>query len=201
MKDREKKFKSLLIFGPPGSGKGTLSKVLAGAGNLFHLSSGEIFRGLSPDSPAGKLFHSYANRGHLVPDEVVLEVWKEHMQGLIAKGLYQPEHQVLMLDGVPRTLEQAKMFDAYIEVVGIILLEVKHVDTLIQRLQKRALIENRLDDAKLEVLSTRMQVYENQTAHLLHHYPKQLVHPFNAEQKPLEVLRDVLIQLCPLLIH
>jgi len=57
----EEKFQSVLIFGPPGAGKGTMGKFLSSAGNHFHLSSGDVFRGLSPESPAGKLYHSFAN--------------------------------------------------------------------------------------------------------------------------------------------
>src|SRR5689334_7523772 len=64
-----RKYRSILIFGPPGAGKGTLGKFLSSAGNHFHLSSGDIFRGLSPESPAGKIYHSYAGKGHLLPDD------------------------------------------------------------------------------------------------------------------------------------
>ena len=74
-------FRAILIFGPPGSGKGTLGKFLSTAGNHYHLSSGDIFRGLSPESPAGKLFHTYASKGHLVPDEVTIQIWRHYVGG------------------------------------------------------------------------------------------------------------------------
>ena len=96
--------RSILIFGPPGSGKGTLGKSLSSAGNHFHLSSGDIFRGLSPESPAGKVYHNYAGKGLLLPDDTTIQIWHHYVHGLIATNRYFPEQQLLLLDGIPRTL-------------------------------------------------------------------------------------------------
>ena len=194
-------FRSILIFGPPGAGKGTLGKFLSSAGNHFHLSSGDIFRGLSPDSPAGKLFHSYAGKGHLVPDEVTLQIWRHYVEGLIATNRYFPHEQFLLLDGVPRTVRQTELFAPYLNVLHIIVLETSNYEVLIKRMQRRAIIERRQDDADEKVLRTRMEVYERETAKLLQHYPKEQISRFNADQRPLEVLRDVLVRLCDLLSH
>lgn len=194
-----RKFRSVLLFGPPGSGKGTLGKFLSTAGNHFHLSSGDIFRGLDPDSPVGKIYYSYASRGNLVPDEVTIEVWKQYVSGQIAVGKYFPEKQFLLLDGIPRTVAQAEGLDPYVNVVKIVVLEMKDTERLIARMQRRALIENRQDDADEEILRNRIAVYERQTLALLERYPEAIIERFNADQKPLEVLRDVLIRLCPLL--
>jgi len=194
-------FRSILIFGPPGSGKGTLGKFLSTAGNHFHLSSGDIFRGLSPESPAGKLFHTYAGKGHLVPDEVTIEIWKHYVGGLIATNRYFPHEQFLLLDGVPRTVRQAEILDQYIKVMKIIVLTMDNTEGLIKRMQRRAIIERRMDDADEKVLRTRMQVYEKETLTLLKHYPSELIVEFNADQRPLEVLRDVLIEMSYFLSH
>jgi adenylate kinase len=195
------KFRAILIFGPPGAGKGTLGKFLSTAGNHFHLSSGDIFRGIDPDSKAGKVYHSYASKGNLVPDEVTIEVWDQYVQGQIATNRYFPKKQFLLLDGIPRTLLQAKILDQYIDVVGIIELDIPDVNVLIQRLKRRALIEKRSDDADEAILQNRMKVYKEETLRLLSHYPKELISTFNADQKPLEVLRDVLVKLSDLLSH
>ena len=101
--------RSVLIFGPPGSGKGTLGKFLSSAGNHFHLSSGDIFRGLSPESPAGQLYHTYASKGLLLPDELTIEIWRHFVDGLIATNRYFPASQLLLLDGIPRTIRQADL--------------------------------------------------------------------------------------------
>ena len=195
----EEKFQSVLIFGAPGSGKGTQGKFLSSAGNHFHLSSGDVFRGLSPESPAGKLYHKYAGKGQLLPDDVTIEIWHHYVLGLIATNQYFPKEQLLLLDGIPRTVKQAEILERYIEVKKIILLENKDKDTLIQRLKRRALIEKRHDDKDEGILRKRMEIYEQETFPVIQHYPKELIARFNADQRPLEVLRDILISLSDLL--
>jgi adenylate kinase len=192
-------YRSILIFGPPGSGKGTLGKALAGEGKHFHLSSGDIFRGLSSDSPAGKLYQTHASKGHLVPDDVTIQIWEQYVKGLIATNRYFPKKQFLLLDGIPRTEKQVEILQGRIEVVSIIVLEVKETSELIARIKRRAVIEGRMDDVDENVLRTRMEVYQRDTAKLLRHYPKELISTFNAARRPLEVLQDVLDKLGPLL--
>ena len=194
-------FRSILIFGPPGAGKGTLGKFLSTAGNHFHLSSGDIFRGLDPETPTGKLYHTYASKGYLVPDHVTVDIWRQYVSGLINTNKYFPKKQFLLLDGIPRTPAQAKIFDKYIKVAHIIVLEMPNMEGLIARMKKRALIEKRADDADEGVLRTRMAIYEKDTKSLLSHYPDDIISRFNADQKPLEVLRDVLVGLSDVLSH
>ena len=191
-------FRSVLVFGPPGSGKGTLGKFLSSAGHHFHLSSGDIFRGLSPESPAGKLYHNYAGKGLLLPDEITIQIWHHYVNGLIATNRYFPSQQLLLLDGIPRTIRQADLLKRYIHIERIIVLQIENVDELIKRIQRRALIEKRTDDMDPRVLKTRMEVYERDTIKLLKHYPEEIISRFNSGQKPLEVLRDVLVGLSDL---
>lgn len=195
----KEKFRTVLIFGPPGSGKGTQGKFLSSAGNHYHLSSGDIFRGLSPDSPAGKLYHSYASEGRLVPDEITIEIWHHFVMGLIATNRYFPEEQLLLLDGIPRTKYQAEILDRHIEVQKIVLLEANSKNVLIPRLKRRALVERRLDDADEKILKKRMEIYEKETFPVLDYYANEKIFRFNAEMRPLEVLRDILISLCDIL--
>lgn len=196
----DRPLRAILLFGPPGSGKGTLAKFLSSSSNVFHLSSGDIFRGLAPESPAGKLYYSYAGKGHLVPDEVTIAIWRSFVAGLIATNRYFPDQQLLLLDGIPRTAPQAHMLDAYLQVLQLIVLEMDNVEAMLERMRRRALVERRHDDLQEDVLRTRMEVYQRDTVQLLKHYPPKLVSRFNADQRPLEVLRDVLVRLSPLLI-
>lgn len=197
----DSKLKAVLLFGPPGSGKGTLGKFLSSAGNHFHLSSGDIFRGLAPESPAGKLYYSYASKGHLVPDDVTIEIWRHYVGGLISTNRYFPHQQLLLLDGIPRTIPQANMLDKYLNINKIIVLETEDEEVLIQRIKRRAMIERRMDDFDEKVLRTRMQVYDKETLKLMKHYSPRMITRFNADQRPLEVIRDVLVQLSDLLSH
>lgn len=194
-------FRCILVFGPPGAGKGTLGRFLSSAGNHYHLSSGDIFRGLAPESAAGKIFHNYAGKGQLVPDEVTVKIWHHFVNGLVATNCYFPHEQFLLLDGVPRTKRQGELLSSYIEVIHIIVLDVEKEEELVRRLKRRALIERRLDDFHEEVLRERMQVYKNQTLELLNIYPQKLISHFNADQPPLDVLRDVLVKLSYVLTH
>ncbi len=198
---KSRPYRSILLLGPPGSGKGTLGKLLSSAGNHFHLSSGDIFRGLSPESPAGKLYHSYAGKGHLLPDDVTVGIWHHFVEGLIATNRYFPHQQLLLLDGIPRTIHQAELLERYIQIMHIIVLETPNTDELIKRMKRRALIERRADDLEDTVLETRMRVYAEDTHKLLEHYPPNLISRFKADQRPLEVLRDVLSKLSHLLSH
>jgi len=189
------RYRSILIFGAPGAGKGTIGKLLAGAGTVFHLSSGDMFRGMAPESEMGKLVHKFTSKGHLMPDDVAVEVWHRYVEGLIVTNRYFPHTQTLLLDGIPRTLKQAQALDAYIDVKHILLLDVADEMVLIRRLVKRAVEEKRVDDKEEEVLKTRMEVYRRDTLQVLQHYPNELISRINADQKPLEVFKDILIKI------
>ncbi len=191
--------KSILIFGPPGSGKGTVGKSLSKCTGHFHLSSGDIFRGLSPESPSGKVYNEYASKGLLLPDDITVKIWHKYVTGLIATNRYFPEKQYLLLDGIPRTKGQVKLLQDIIKVDAVIVLEVKEESILIERMQKRALIEKRTIDADLEVLKTRFAVYHRETKEILKLYPEKALHTIRADQKPLEVLKDILNKLTYLL--
>ncbi len=199
-KDADRKgFKALLLFGPPGSGKGTLGKVLAQAADHVHLSSGDVFRGLDPQSAQGKLFREYADKGRLVPDEVTIEIWHLYVLGLIKSGAYDPDKQFLLLDGIPRTVRQVNLIMPYLDLQSILVLEMSDVEGLINRLVGRAKIEGRVDDQDPAVLRTRMDVYQSETAVILDHLPKELITWVDAGQTKLRVLRDVLGKLADLL--
>jgi len=189
----ENKPKAVLLFGPPGAGKGTVGATLCAAGNHYHLSSGDIFRGLPPESPNGKVFFEYAKNGKLVPDEVTLEIWWRYTQGLIDTNQYDPAKQLLVLDGLPRTAAQAKLIEKYVDVVHIINLEIKDEEVLFDRIGGRAKTSGRADDGDRAIIANRLQEYHDKTSAVLGCYSEDIISSVNAEKTQVEVLRDVLI--------
>ena len=185
--------KAVLLFGPPGAGKGTIGSMICAAGNHYHLSSGQIFRGLPPESKSGEAFYKYASKGNLVPDEITVEIWWRYTKGLINTNRFYPTQQLRMLDGIPRTVEQAKLIEKYVDVIHIIVLQIHDEKEVFRRISRRAKIEKRLDDADEEVISTRIREYREKTRKVLDYYDRDQISFFNAEQTPMEVLRDVLV--------
>jgi adenylate kinase len=179
------------MFGCPGSGKGTQGMVLGNMPNLVHLAMGDIFRALDKTSPIGQEFLSYSTKGSLVPDELTIRVFRQHVEGLVASGKVEPKYHVLILDGIPRTQAQVKLLSDVIEVRTIIHLEMDDRDALIARLANRASKSGRPDDADRKVIEKRIEVYERETFPVLEMYPKKLIQRVNADQPPLGVLRDI----------
>ena len=112
------KFKSILLFGPPGAGKGTQGKILDAIPGFFHLSVGDIFRAIDSSSPEGQEVSKYTSAGQLVPDELTIRIWKQAMDNFIASGKYNPQKDILLLDGMPRNVAQTELIAGYIEAVS-----------------------------------------------------------------------------------
>ena len=191
-------YRTVLLFGAPGAGKGTQGKILGTIPNFFHCACGDVFRSLKPDSAIGQVFLEYSSRGELVPDEQTIELWREFINASTKTGRFRPDQDTLVLDGIPRNEHQAEMLKETIKVVGIFYLKCTHVDELTERLQKRALKENRLDDANIDVIRNRLQTYERESKPVLEYYGKKLLHPINADQTPAKVLFDILRHLVKL---
>lgn len=187
----KKRYPSILMFGGPGSGKGTQGVVLGQMPNLVHLAMGDIFRGLDKDSDIGKEFLSYSIRGELVPDELTVRVFQHHVDGEISAGEIALGYHTLILDGIPRTVAQVELLNDVIVVKRIVYLMMEDRDALVARLAGRATKSNRPDDADEDVIRNRIEVYERETAPVLEAYPKKLVARVNGDQPPLAVLRDV----------
>ncbi len=186
------RFPTVLLFGPPGSGKGTQGNALGAIPGFFHCACGDVFRRINPNSELGKVFLDYSSRGELVPDETTVQLWSEHIQAQQTSGAYNPDSDILVLDGIPRNTAQAQIMDRHLEVLKLIELECPNEDAMIERLRRRALKENRLDDAKEDVIRHRWDVYRAETAPVLDHYSDALKVRVNAQNSPAVVLRDVL---------
>jgi adenylate kinase len=188
-------YKTILLFGAPGSGKGTQGQILGSIPGFVHVSTGEIFRDLRVGSPLGQVFLEYSSRGSLVPDDFVVQLWKEHVEGLISLHRYDPEADILILDGIPRTVAQARQMDSSIDVRRVYYLDCDDKKIMFMRLKKRALHDNRLDDASDAVIQNRLYVYEAETAPVLSYYPPDKVQRIDTGRTPVEVLADILADL------
>jgi adenylate kinase len=186
------KFRTALLFGAPGAGKGTQGKILGHIPNFFHCACGDVFRSLKTDTSVGKVFLEYSSRGELVPDGPTIDLWREFIHSQTKSNRFHPDQDTLVLDGIPRNAHQAEMLQDTLEVVSIFYLRCKKVDNLVARLQKRALKENRLDDANIDVIRNRLETYERETRPVLDYYGKTLVHKIDADQTPHKVLFDIL---------
>jgi adenylate kinase len=186
------KFKTILLFGAPGSGKGTQGQILGSIPGLVHVACGEIFRDLRVGSSLGHVFLDYSSRGALVPDDFTVQLWEEHIQGLIRIGRYDPESDILILDGIPRNVAQARLMDEHIDVKRLYYLDCEDKEKMYLRLKRRALHENRLDDASDATIQNRLYVYEAETAPVLSHYPAKTICRVDTGRTPIEVLADIL---------
>lgn len=186
------KFRTILLFGAPGAGKGTQGKILGTIPNFFHCACGDVFRSLKADSPTGQTFLEYSSKGELVPDEPTIDLWRDFIHNCTRTGRFHPENDTLVLDGIPRNANQAEMLKETLDVVTIFYLRCTKIDELIQRLQSRALKENRLDDANIDVIRHRQETYKRESKPVLDYYGKKLVHRINADQSPAKVLLDIL---------
>jgi len=164
---------NIILFGPPGSGKGTQAVMLKKKYDLFHISTGDIFRReIRGKTPLGNEVTSYLDRGILVPDEVTFKILVAEIESNllhIKKGI--------LFDGFPRTIPQAEIMDAHFEKkktpVSVVLSLAVNDEELMKRLLHRGKTSGRTDDSDEKVVRDRLQVYKNQTLPLADYYRKQ----------------------------
>ena len=162
---------NLVLFGPPGAGKGTQSARLIDRYDLVHLSTGDIFRyNIKEGTELGVLAKSYIDQGALVPDEVTISMLEAEVNSNSgAKGF--------IFDGFPRTTAQAEALDIFlsskgIKITAMLALEVDESE-LVSRLLERGKSSGRADDQNADVIKNRIQVYETETAILKDYYASQ----------------------------
>jgi len=161
---------NLILFGPPGSGKGTQSARIADKYKLVHISTGDIFRReIRNKSILGLKVQSIIEKGELVPDELLVDILRSALQQ--AGSPYG-----FVFDGFPRTIRQAQDLDKLLletdETVSLVLALDVDEEEIVTRLLKRAQQEGRKDDTE-EVIRNRMKVYHSQTHPLMEYYNKQ----------------------------
>ena len=186
------RYRTILIFGAPGSGKGTQGKILGKIPSFYHCACGDVFRSLDTATELGTAFLEYSSKGLLVPDEMTVRLWHESIRKTVESGKFKPERDYLILDGIPRNVGQAILMEELIEVRRIFHLSCPDRDKLVARLKKRALRDNRLDDANEEVIRNRLSTYDAESKPMLTHYSGITRHDVDASMTPLEVLYKIL---------
>lgn len=162
---------NIVLFGPPGAGKGTQSEKLMDKYNLLHISTGDLFRdSLKEGTTMGKLAQKYMDKGNLVPDDIVI--------GMVDERIRETEGTTgYLFDGFPRTVAQAKALDIFMNeketpVSAMISLDVPE-EELITRLMERGKTSGRADDQDLGKIKTRIKVYEDDTLPVAAYYKAQ----------------------------
>src|SRR5438477_3153719 len=192
------RYKSVLLFGAPGSGKGTQGKILGAIPGFFHTACGDIFRSLDLSSEMGRIAWEYSSRGELVPDEFTVKLWKQYIKGMEMVNQFHPETEILVLDGIPRNVMQAQLLEDTLDVLKVVHLRCTDMSKMVERLRRRALKENRLDDANDKVIQHRLGVYEKETRPVLDFYPPERIVKVDATMSQIRVLSDIIKILVPL---
>ena len=159
---------NLILFGPPGSGKGTQAAKLVDRYNLLHISTGDLFRyEMGNDTPLGREAKSYIQKGELVPDSVTIGMLRN-------KVIAHPEAEGYIFDGFPRTVAQAEALDSLMQEMNtgidkLILLAVDD-DEIVTRLLERGKTSGRSDDQSEETIRNRIAVFKAETSPVFDHY-------------------------------
>ena len=184
---------NIILFGPPGSGKGTQAEFIVKKHALIHVSTGDIFRkNISQKTKLGKLASAFMNKGELVPDKLTIDLLESEIDNYSdANGF--------VFDGFPRTIAQADAFKNFLNekkmpLSAVISLEVGEHE-LISRLLKRGVDSGREDDKNTDVIRQRIQVYEKQTSILKTYYSNNLENnffPINGERSIDIISEDIM---------
>lgn len=162
---------NIILFGPPGAGKGTQSEKIIKKYNLKHIATGDIFRKhLREGTPLGKLAQGFMDEGKLVPDEVVIGMVDETIK---ENGAVEG----FIFDGFPRTVTQAAALDRLLEekgtpIAGMIALDVPE-EELVERIKNRGKTSGRADDQDESKIQTRIKVYKDETLPVANYYDKK----------------------------
>ena len=183
---------AILILGAPGSGKGTQGKILGSIPRFHHCACGDVFRSLDTRTALGKRFVEYSSRGQLVPDELTIALWKAQVDNFAGSHVYKPDIDFLVLDGIPRNVEQAEMLGKFVMVHKVFHLSCPDRTELARRMRKRALKENRMDDASEAVVQRRIETYEAETKPIMDYYGDDAVETIDATKQPVEVAKEML---------
>ena len=136
---------------------------------------GDLFRSLDKNSPTGKEVRSYTECGVLVPDELTVRIFRDEVHRMVRLDQCDASRDTLVLDGIPRNVNQCRILDREIRVVRVLYLVSSDEEAMVARIKKRAQMEGRKDDVDEVVIHRRFEVYRRETEPLLGYYPSELV--------------------------
>lgn len=191
------RYRCVPLFGPPGVGKGTQGGILAHIPGFFHLSVGDVFRSIDIGSTNGREVYKHISRGELVPDDLTIRIWRTTLEAYVALSRFKPREDLLILDGMPRNVNQVELIKEHLEIQRIVYLRCSDEEDMIHRIRRRAIRENRTDDANESIIRRRFDVYREVTAPVLEKYPASVIHEVDANGSPAEVLKSILDCLIP----
>jgi adenylate kinase len=191
------RYRCIPLFGPPGVGKGTQGGILAHIPGFFHLSVGDVFRSIDISSPNGREVYKHISRGELVPDDLTIRIWRKAVEAYVALSWFKPREDLLILDGMPRNVHQVQMIKEHLEIHRVIYLKCSDEEDMVHRIRRRAIRENRTDDANEDIIRRRFDIYREVTAPVLEQYDPAIIHEVDANGSPAEVLNSILNCLIP----
>jgi adenylate kinase len=177
------KYRTYLIFGAPGSGKGTQGKILGAIPRFFHFACGDVFRALDTRTPLGQKFLEYSSRGELVPDDLTVQLWQARASLTWCGRTLTSPISTRCARRHPAKHRQAKIMQEIIEVKRVFHLDCPDRAALVSRLKKRALKENRFDDANDEVIPPPLETYDQESKPMLEFYGPGLTQEIDATQR------------------
>jgi adenylate kinase len=182
--------RGILLFGYPGSGKGTQGKLLGMLPGFHHIAMGDIFRGIKPGHPLYDKVSPIISKGNLVSDELTMDIFMQHVDSLNI-----PPENIVIVDGVPRNGAQAEILKRRMNIIKIFKLSVYEEHLVVDRLRKRAAIEGRADDADAKVIEHRLEVYRTETEASLKVFSGTILTRVQADQPVFFVHYDIMTAL------
>ncbi len=164
---------------------------------IFHVSTGDIFRSLDPQSENGKEIARRIDNGELVPDELTIRIWRDWLEDQIEADRYNSSRDTLIMDGIPRSVEQCEILESHVDVLAVLHLACSDDEPIIERLRKRAATEGRADDADESIVRKRLEIYRTKTEPVLGYHSNEIVHLVDPLGTPMQIKKRILEKIIP----
>jgi adenylate kinase len=179
--------RAILLFGYPGSGKGTQGRILSALPGFHHVAMGDILRGLTAAHPLYAAVQEQIRQGNLVSDQLVMDLFAHHLESLTLAPT-----DFVIVDGIPRNYKQVELLNGVVQVIKIFKLSIYDEAVVIERLRKRALAQGRADDADDAVIKHRLNVYRRETESCITAYPGPILTRIQSNQTVFDVHLDII---------